>query len=74
MVSRLTRPKLSPPSSAVSTRTSNHDSMDRDRNWTDTPYTSAPGSTATSENSKTSLSVSLEPNTLAFSRRRSTSN
>ena len=31
------RPRLSPPSSALSMRTSNHDSMLLPRNWTDTP-------------------------------------
>ena len=65
-LSSVVRPRFNPPSSAFSTRTSNHDSMLRATNCTDTPYTSTPGSTATSVKSSTRRSVSFEPKTPAF--------
>ena len=64
------RPRLSPPSRALSTRTSNQVSMLLPKNCTETPYTSTPGSTAIKANIRSSLNVSLEPNTRALSLRR----
>ena len=60
------RPTFKPPSSARSTRTSNQLSIERPMNCTDTAYTSAPGSTATSANSSTRRAASREPNTPRF--------
>ena len=65
----MVRPRFRPPSSARSTLTSNQDSILFPRNCTDTPYTSAPGSTAISEKISNRRNPSLEPNTPALSLR-----
>ncbi len=55
-----------------STRTSNHDSMERCRNWNEIAYTSPPGINAISVNTTMRRNVSLEPNTRSRSFLRST--
>ena len=66
------RPRLRPPSRALSTRTSNQDSMLLVRNCTDTVYTSAPGTSDTSANMMSTRKVRRDPNTLARRWRTST--
>jgi len=44
-------------------RTSNHDSIDRCRNWNEIAYIRPPGMRAIKANTSISRSVSLEPNT-----------
>ena len=65
-------PRLSPRLSDSSTRTSNHDSIERCRNWKEIAYTRPPGMSAISANTTISRSVSLEPNTRSRSFLRST--
>ena len=52
-----------PPFSESSTFTSNHDSIERCRNWNEIAYTRPPGISAISVNTAMRRSVSLEPNT-----------
>ena len=61
-----------PDSRALSTRTSNQDSIDFWRNWNDTAYIRPPVMIAINEKTATSRSVSVEPKTRAFSFRYST--
>ncbi len=66
------RPRVRPPSSAVSMRTSNQDSMERTRNCTETAYTTLPGSSAIRLMTRKKRAVSLAPKTPARMRRTST--
>ena len=60
-MSRVARPSCRPLSSAASTRTLNHDSMLLTANWSDTAYTSAPGTTAIAAKIAIRRSLSREP-------------
>ena len=59
-----------PPFSDSSTRTSNHDSIERCRKWNEIAYTMPPGISAISANTAIKRSVSFEPKTRSFSLRR----
>jgi hypothetical protein len=62
MLSRTARPSVRPESRARSTRTSNHDSIDRPRNCVDTTYIRTPGSTPISANAIENRIIIRAPN------------
>jgi hypothetical protein len=57
------RASFRPRFSDSSTRTSNHESIERCRNWKEIAYTRPPGINAISANTTIRRSVSLEPKT-----------
>ena len=64
------RPSSSPPSSALSTRTSNHESMLFTANCMDTAYTSVPGSTAITASMASKRNLSRAPKMPSLNSRR----